>query len=60
VFLLIGVAARHIHVPGATARALPRGLLNDHINHCVTAAARGSQAGADAQLAATIRQVVPA
>ena len=37
------------------------GLLNDHITHCVTSAARGSQAEADAQLgevAATIRQVV--
>jgi hypothetical protein len=41
-----------------TARALQWGLLNDHINHCVTAAARGSQAGADAQVAVTIRQVV--
>jgi hypothetical protein len=39
-------------------QALPWGLLNDHINHCVTAAARGSQAGADAQVAVTIRQVV--
>jgi CsoR family transcriptional regulator, copper-sensing transcriptional repressor len=37
------------------------GLLNDHITHCVTAAARSSQADADARLgevAATIRQVV--
>lgn len=49
---------------GSATRALQEvavGLLNDHIGHCVVAAARGSGDQGDArlgELAATIRQVI--
>jgi DNA-binding FrmR family transcriptional regulator len=49
---------------GSATRALQEvavGLLNDHLQHCVIAAARGSEVDGDARLdevAATIRQVV--
>ena len=44
-----------------STRRIAVGLLNDHIAHCVTAAARGTQADAGAllaEVAAAIRQVV--
>jgi DNA-binding FrmR family transcriptional regulator len=49
---------------GSATRALQEvavGLLNDHLQHCVLAAARGSDSDGNArldELAATIRQVV--